>query len=485
MGDKADAGATVGLAEGDLLLGRYRIGERLAEGGHSLVYRVDDERLRRPACAKILNVAGAEERVRRIVEQHFVQEVFLLARLSHASTVQIYDFGYLANPAADGAEVPFQICELVGGGPLSRWVKQRGPLAPVEAARMALPLCRTLAEVHAAGLIHRDVKPQNILLSPTTGGRVPKLADFGIAQAAEGSGGDGGNAVLMYSVNWAAPEQLVGEPLGPASDLYSLALVTIFMLTGRLVFMDADPAEAYRLRKYGGEVVANLLEGVELPPEAVAVLLRACSFDAKERVQDSLELARSLEQAFGPLLIEAAAPVTPPGRTPSGRGGAGADTPSEASLPGRRVAADLWSLSTQQPCPAIGGRRMEFARLDPSCDVSPTEEVRIRVSFVPSSAEAPGLHIRALNCFVALGAGRPSSAVTLEAGGQIDFVSIRGESLARATVSFATEGPAKNVVTAAESSIVVPRSECAGLVAIDFGAGNTCFLGYVPPDGAL
>jgi serine/threonine-protein kinase len=158
------------LSAGDLLLGRYRVVERMTEGGHSVVYRVEDERLRRPACAKVLNVNGADERVRGIIEQHFIQEVFVLARLPHAGTVQIYDFGYLSG-SSPTPDVPFQICEYLTGGPLSRWVKQKERLSPGETLAMTLQLCSTLAEVHSAGLIHGDVKPQNVLLArPPAGG---------------------------------------------------------------------------------------------------------------------------------------------------------------------------------------------------------------------------------------------------------------------------------------------------------------------------
>src|SRR6185436_17486314 len=191
-----------------------------------------------------------------------------------------------------------------------------------------------LAEVHAAGLIHGDVKPQNVLLAETLSGRLAKLADFGIAQLAERGVADEGSSVLMYSVNWAAPEQLVGEPLGPPADLYSLALVTIFMLSGRLVFLEPDPSDAYRRRKYAREVVANNLEEHNLPVEAVAVLLDACNFDPRERLQSPLEFGRLLEQALAPLLVDGGTTPTPLRRE---RAALALDppTPTDTSLPGR------------------------------------------------------------------------------------------------------------------------------------------------------
>jgi serine/threonine protein kinase len=473
------AGSTVvqpSLSAGDVLLGRYRVIERMTEGGHSVVYRVEDERLRRPACAKILNVDGVDDRVRKVIEQHFVQEVFVLARLPHASTVQIYDFGYLSGPGP--AEVPFQICEYLTGGPLSQWVKKKQRLSASEALAMTLQLCGALAEVHAAGLIHGDVKPQNVLLAETLSGPTAKLADFGIAQLAQKESATDGSAVLMYSVNWAAPEQLVGEPLGPAADVYSLALVTIFMLTGRLVFLEPDPSDAYRRRKYAREVVANTLEPMSLPVEALALLLDACNFDPRERVQSALEFGRLLEQALAPMLLDG---TTPTLRRTGERSAITMDTPADHSLPGRVMAADLWSLSPGRPCPPIAGRRLEFVPADPWCDLVVPENARVRVSFVPSSSDAPGLHIMGLNCFVSIAAGRPSSAVTLDTAGSVDFLSAQGVPLARATITFATEGIERTVVTVAGNSIVVSRSECAGLAAIDFGPENICYLSYTSP----
>jgi serine/threonine protein kinase len=468
------AGSTApSLSAGDLLLGRYRVVERMAEGGHSVLYRVEDERLRRAACAKILNVEGVDDRIRKVVLHHFLQEVFVLARLSHASTVQIYDFGYLESAGAAG--IPFQICEYLGGGPLSRWVKNKRRLSASEALSMTLHLCGALAEVHAAGLVHGDVKPQNVLLAETTRGRVAKLADFGIAQLAQQGVSADGSAVLMYSVNWAAPEQLVGEPLGPAADLYSLALVTVFMLSGRLVFLEPDPSDAYRRRKYARDVVANALEPINLPAQAVELLLDACNFDPRERVQSALEFGGSLEQALAPLLDAAITPTPTPAPQ---RPGPETPTPSEASLPGRVMASDLWTLSPGRPSPPIAGRRIEFVPADPWCDLTVTENLRVRLSFVPSSSDAPGLHVMGLNCFVSIAAGRPSSAVTLDGSGSLDFLSPQGVPLARATVTFATEGIERSVVTVAGNSIVVSRAECGGLAAVDFGPGNTCYLVY-------
>jgi eukaryotic-like serine/threonine-protein kinase len=469
------------VAAGDLLLDRYRVIDRLAEGGHSMLFQLEDERLRRPACAKIFHLEGSDESVRLAVEQRFVQEAFLLARLAHPGTLAIYDFGYLGQGGEGDTrgDRPFQICELVRGGPLSRWVKRRGHLGPREVLATILPLCEALADVHAARLVHLDVKPQNILLERTVSGPVPKLADFGIAQSLGIPMPVEVSSLLMYSVNWAAPEQMVGDPVSPSSDVYALALVTIYALTGRLVYHDKDPAQAYRLRKYSSDVLGNALDGVGLGDDLVDLFCRACSFDPAARIADVSDFARQLQAALEPLCA-GTTPILPPAEDSGPSATAGDGLGSDRSLPGRVVAASLWPLSALHPPPQIAGRRIYFQALAPAADLAADNGARILVSFVPSSAERPALHVRGINCFVSATGRRPSSALTLDGGSVLELLSPRGERLAAVEVSFATAGLSKSVVTMAGQSLVVPTDECAHLVALDFGPGHSCALVYEP-----
>src|SRR4030095_4639143 len=110
-----------------------------------------------------------------------------------------------------------------------------------------------------------------------------KLADFGIAQHIGSTPATNEGALLMYSVNWAAPEQLVGERVGPACDVYSLALVTIYALTGRLVFHQTDAVEGYRLRRYADHLIPDILSGCGYPEEVVAVLRAGWRFEPAAR----------------------------------------------------------------------------------------------------------------------------------------------------------------------------------------------------------
>src|SRR6185503_13156656 len=168
---------------GDLILDRYRVVEQTGSGGHSVVFKGQDERLNRPVCIKIFSGLGGDSGVGRTSYEHFVQEAFALSRLTHPNTLRIYDFGHITVEHEEKkGDVPFQVCEFMNGGTLAQVVRDIGPQAPNEALRVIGAMCDALAEAHALGIVHRDIKPQNILFGLVGASRLPKLADFGIAK---------------------------------------------------------------------------------------------------------------------------------------------------------------------------------------------------------------------------------------------------------------------------------------------------------------
>src|SRR4030095_2833318 len=164
---------------GDVVLERYRIIEQIASGGHSVVFRGNDERLSRPVCIKVFSGLGGKSGVGRTSYEHFVQEAFALSRLTHPNTLRIYDFGHLGTKDAEG--MPLQVCEFMNGGTLSNLLRDQGIQSLEETARIVQAMCLALGEAHGLGIVHRDIKPQNILFGAVGGSRLPKLADFGIA----------------------------------------------------------------------------------------------------------------------------------------------------------------------------------------------------------------------------------------------------------------------------------------------------------------
>src|SRR4051794_25894491 len=174
------SGPKPAIALGDVVLERYRVVEQIAAGGHSLVYKGTDERLSRPVCIKVFSGFGGESGVGRTSYEHFVQEAFALSRLTHPNTLRIYDFGHLG--LADQAGMPLQVCEFMNGGTVSNVIREQGKQSLVDTARVVIAMCAALGEAHGLGIVHRDIKPQNILFGTVGAIRLPKLADFGIAK---------------------------------------------------------------------------------------------------------------------------------------------------------------------------------------------------------------------------------------------------------------------------------------------------------------
>lgn len=306
---KAPKAPELAIKIGDVVLDRYRIVEQIASGGHSVVFRGLDERLSRPVCIKVFSGLGGNSGVGRTSYEHFVQEAFALSRLTHPNTLRIYDFGHLGAKDAEG--MPLQVCEFMNGGTLAQIVREQGNQSLAETARIIEAMCLALAEAHGLGIVHRDIKPQNILFGAVGGNKLPKLADFGIAkwstesepkeQRAEDTAIVAGQKLAMYSPSWAAPEQLAGQPVSAATDIYSLACVAVYMLSGKAIFADEDVYAGYRKRRQADQLVRDALEPLELPPAVVQLLTRALSFDPKKRLANIDELASELIAAIDPV----------------------------------------------------------------------------------------------------------------------------------------------------------------------------------------
>jgi serine/threonine-protein kinase len=310
---KAPAPKAPEIKVGDVVLDRYRVVEQIGSGGHSVVFKGHDERLSRPVCIKIFSGLGGDSGVGRTSYEHFVQEAFALSRLTHPNTLRIYDFGHLGPKEAAG--MPLQVCEYMNGGTLSNIIREQGKQSLEETVRVIGAMCAALSEAHGLGIVHRDIKPQNILFGSVGQNRLPKLADFGIAkwsadsqddkeQRAEDTAIVAGQKLAMYSPSWAAPEQLAGQPVSPATDIYSLACVAIYMLTGRAIFADEDVYAGYKKRRHADELVREALRPTEVPRQVIDVMIRALAFDPKKRLAKVDELSAELSSALEPMTEE-------------------------------------------------------------------------------------------------------------------------------------------------------------------------------------
>lgn len=217
---------------GTVLAGRYRLGSRIGRGGTADVFAAQDELLSRAVAIKVFHSDGQELNEPRRIEA----EIRTLAGLRHPGLVTVFDAGVLAGAAEDAT--PFLVMELIHGQTLRRRLAD-GPLSQAEVARFGAGLAATLAYVHAEGVVHRDVKPANILLDEDAahdqGRYTAKLADFGIARLTDST------RLTMVGItigtaNYLSPEQATGAVVGPSSDVYSLGLVLLECLTGRLAY---------------------------------------------------------------------------------------------------------------------------------------------------------------------------------------------------------------------------------------------------------
>lgn len=208
-----------------LLQNRYELLEKIGDGGMATVYKARCTLLDRIVAVKILKEEYARDAT---LVQKFKSEAQAAARLSHPNIVNVYDVG-----EDNGAN--FIVMEYVEGINLKEYIQEKGPLPPDEAVRISLMICDGLTRAHDKGLIHRDIKPHNILL---TRDGTAKVADFGIARAANSVtitySGD-----MVGSVHYVSPEQARGEPVNNTSDIYSLGCVLYELVTGRVPF-DAD-----------------------------------------------------------------------------------------------------------------------------------------------------------------------------------------------------------------------------------------------------
>jgi eukaryotic-like serine/threonine-protein kinase len=267
---------------------RYRIDGPLGSGGMASVYRATDLRLERPVAVKVLLANHAQDA--RLVER-FEREARTLAAVDHPAIVSIFDVD--AGDPASGRE-PFFVMELCPDGSLADRLATGGPLAPAEVVPLAARIAQGLAALHAQGIVHRDIKPHNILLAPSG----PKLADFGIAKLSSAAAGDSLTmaGTALGTLAYAPPETLAGEEPTAASDTYGLAAVVYQALTGQ------PPRRADNLAQ-----AAETLWARPAPPSAVLpslgsafdpVLGAALSPESGQR-PDVLTFAAQLEEALG------------------------------------------------------------------------------------------------------------------------------------------------------------------------------------------
>ena len=277
---------------GQMLDGRYELLEVIGRGGMAVVYKARCHLLNRYVAIKILRDDMAEDQEFRT---HFKNEAQAVAMLSHANIVSIYD-------VSRSPDVDYIVMELIEGITLKMYMKNRGILNTQEAVHFTTQIARALSHAHSKGIVHRDIKPQNIMIC--LDGSV-KVADFGIAyletmQAAENA--------TVGSVHYISPEQAKGLQVDARTDIYSLGVVMYEMLTGELPYI-GETAESVAKQHVTGSPIRPSLLNPDLPESLERIILKAMNSDIEQRYQTADELLRDLDE-FRVLNTESSASMT-------------------------------------------------------------------------------------------------------------------------------------------------------------------------------
>jgi hypothetical protein len=286
---------------GTLLGGRYRLDAQIGRGGMSTVYRAFDTVLERPVAIKLMHreIASDSDQLER-----FRREARSVARLNHPHIVTVIDAG--EEPSEDGAGPhdgeavgsPYIVLEYVDGETLKQLIRRDGPLEITQAVAYAIELARALGAAHERMIVHRDVKPQNVLIGEEGGA---KITDFGIARTLTEEGLTVAGRVLG-TTDYVSPEQALGQPVTGQSDLYSLGIVLYEMLTGQIPFHGDSPV-AVAMRHVREQVPDVQQLRPEVSAATASVVDRAVAKDLDYRYANAESMAADLEEV---LAIEAA-----------------------------------------------------------------------------------------------------------------------------------------------------------------------------------
>jgi serine/threonine protein kinase len=265
---------------GVLLEGRYRVDAKIATGGMSTVYRGLDVRLDRPVALKVLDARYASDSQ---FLTRFQREARAVARLKDPGLVAVYDQGL------DGSH-PFLVMELVEGGTLRELLRERGPMPPHAAAAVLRPVLGGLATAHHAGLVHRDVKPENVLISDD--GEV-KLVDFGLVRAVA-EAGITSTSVILGTAAYLSPEQVSSGAADARSDVYAVGVLAYELITGATPFNGDNPLTvAYQRMDNDVPLPSTAIAGV--PRQFDEFIARATARNPDERFADAGEMAEDLD----------------------------------------------------------------------------------------------------------------------------------------------------------------------------------------------
>ncbi|HEY0756998.1 MAG TPA: protein kinase [Ktedonobacteraceae bacterium] len=305
--------------DGRLIAGRYEVREHIATGGMASVFKTWDHRVERFVAIKVLR--SLDKNDLKAVER-FRREARAAASLIHANAVTIFDF-------FEEADQYYLVMEYIHGPTLKQLIGQRRHLHPHETLEIASQVCAVLQIAHNRGFIHRDIKPQNIMLASSgasinnsvgAGNLLVKLTDFGIVRVAEEAGLTN-SGIVLGTADYLSPEQARGEKLLASSDLYSLGVVMFEMLTGRAPFVGPTAVSiAMQHASTNPPATQQVNPAVSIPAPVEQIVMRVLEKEPEDRFLSANEMRRMLRQCirdlYRPSSLVASAPALPPPMPP-------------------------------------------------------------------------------------------------------------------------------------------------------------------------
>lgn len=271
------------MSDKNVLAGRYELIEKIGDGGMAIVYKAKDRLLKRFIAVKILKPEFVQDI--KFVE-NFRKESHAAASLSHPNIVSIYDVGQEGN-------INYIVMELVSGKTLNELIKEEAPMDYRKAADITKQVASGLSAAHKKGIVHRDVKPHNILM---TEDGIAKITDFGIAKAVTNTTiVDSGKDNVMGSVHYFSPEQAKGANVDEKSDIYSLGIVLYEMLTGKVPF-DGDNPVTIALMQINEPVTPPSVFNHNVPPGLERIVMKAVEKQPKNRFDSADEMIDALDK---------------------------------------------------------------------------------------------------------------------------------------------------------------------------------------------
>jgi serine/threonine protein kinase len=289
-------------------LGAYLIQAKIGEGGMAQVYKGYHTRLRRDVAIKVI---APQIAVQAGFRERFEREAQLVANLNHPNIVTVYDFGEVGS-------ITYLVMQYVGGGTLRDLLQRAGSLEPRQAVQYIIQIARALHHAHQHGIVHRDIKPQNMLIA-SNDANTALLSDFGIARLfsssigpdtipAVDSGASASDGALtsagqfLGTIDYMAPEQVRQQPVDARTDIYALGIVLFQLLTGRLPYSSTTSQGMLFQHAYGTPLSARELVPT-IPAALEQIIYRALAKDPEQRYQTAEEMAAALEAVFAPPMI--------------------------------------------------------------------------------------------------------------------------------------------------------------------------------------